>query len=92
MLSLTETATTVIRSIVGSSEPDTGGLRIASTNDGQESFTVATASEPIEGDQVVEESGARVFLEPGAALLLDDKVLDARVDEKGGVQFLLVVQ
>jgi hypothetical protein len=30
---------------------------------------------------VVEEQGARVFLEPEAAALLDDKVLDARVEQ-----------
>jgi hypothetical protein len=41
---------------------------------------------------VVEESGARVFLEPNAAAALDDKILDAAVDDKGGVEFLLVPQ
>jgi hypothetical protein len=41
---------------------------------------------------VVEESGARVFLEQNAASTLDDKILDAAVDDKGGVEFLLVPQ
>jgi Fe-S cluster assembly iron-binding protein IscA len=36
---------------------------------------------PAEDDEVIEERGARVFLEPEAASLLDDKVLDASVDE-----------
>jgi Fe-S cluster assembly iron-binding protein IscA len=35
------------------------------------------AAAPAEGDQVVDEDGTRVFLEPAAASLLDDKVLDA---------------
>jgi Fe-S cluster assembly iron-binding protein IscA len=36
---------------------------------------------PAEDDEVIEEHGARVFLEPAAASLLDDKVLDANVEE-----------
>jgi iron-sulfur cluster assembly protein len=36
---------------------------------------------PAEDDEVVEEQGARVFLEPEAASLLDDKVLDASVEQ-----------
>ena len=39
-----------------------------------------------EEDQVVEESGAQVFLEPHAAEALDDKVLDAEI-EGGEVRF-----
>jgi hypothetical protein len=41
---------------------------------------------PAEDDQVVEESGAQVFLEPHAAEALDDKVLDAEI-ERGEVRF-----
>ena len=36
---------------------------------------------PAEDDEVIEEHGARVFLEPAAASLLDDKVLDANVQQ-----------
>jgi Fe-S cluster assembly iron-binding protein IscA len=36
---------------------------------------------PAEDDEVIEEQGARVFLEPEAAALLDDKVLDASVEQ-----------
>jgi iron-sulfur cluster assembly protein len=32
---------------------------------------------PDEGDEVIEEAGARVFLQPEAASYLEDKVLDA---------------
>jgi hypothetical protein len=37
----------------------------------------------------VESHGARVFLEPTAGELLDDKELDAGVDPHGQVQFSL---
>jgi iron-sulfur cluster assembly protein len=36
---------------------------------------------PAEDDEVIEEQGARLFLEPEAASLLDDKVLDASVEQ-----------
>ena len=47
---------------------------------------------PQPGDQVLEEAGARVFLEETAAVTLDDKILDALVDENGGVQFSIAPQ
>ena len=40
-------------------------------------------------DQVIEDQSARVFVETEAAAALDDKVLDAQVDDSGRVQFLL---
>jgi iron-sulfur cluster assembly protein len=46
----------------------------------------------VDGDQVIETSGARVFLEPGAAVALDDKSLDAQVDDQGTVAFTLADQ
>ncbi len=90
MLTLTPNATSVIRSLLdGSGLPRDGGIRIASTADGMQSFTVSTAPSPQAGDKVVENSGARVFLENQAADMLVDTVLDADVDEAGNVQFLL---
>ena len=50
---------------------------------------MSPASGPDETDEVVEEANARVFLEPQAAVVLDDKVLDAQVDDAGQVQFTL---
>ena len=44
------------------------------------------------GDQVVEQAGATVYLDESAATMLDDKVLDAAVDEGGRVEFALGVQ
>jgi Fe-S cluster assembly iron-binding protein IscA len=53
---------------------------------------VTLADSPVAGDQVIESEGARVFLEPGAAVALDDKSLDAQVDEEGTVAFTLAEQ
>lgn len=93
MLTLTENATLVIKSITGvEGAPEGAGIRISQDNPAEPSLAVTTTESPLPGDQVVEESGARVFLEPTAAGTLDDKILDAAVDERGGVEFLLVPQ
>ena len=93
MLTLTPNATIVIRSLLDTSEmSESGGLRIASTNNGQQAFTVTPASSPEAGDQVVEDGGARVFVDVVAAQALGETVLDADVDEKGDVQFLITAQ
>ncbi len=94
MLTLTENASAVIKNINESQEqPEGSGLRIVQQGDGQQAeLALTTANSPEPGDQVVEEQGARVFLEETAAETLDDKVLDAQVDESGGVQFTLGIQ
>ncbi|HEX6237922.1 MAG TPA: hypothetical protein VFZ68_12055 [Acidimicrobiales bacterium] len=90
MLMLTENATRVIGALFDSPEvPEGAGLRIASAPEG---LTVSPAGAPESDDQVVEDRDARVFLETGAAETLDDKVLDAQVDDSGQVQFLLAPQ
>jgi iron-sulfur cluster assembly protein len=90
MLDLTENATSMIRSIAERPEsPDDAGLRVAVGGESTDRLTVAAADGPQEGDQVVEKEGARVFLDPQAAEILDDKVLDAQVGDEGGVEFLV---
>jgi iron-sulfur cluster assembly protein len=92
MLAVTENATSVIQQLTDTPElPDGAGLRIASSDDAP-SLTVAPVGAPEDGDEVVENKGARLFLEPQAAELLDDKVLDARVNDSGGVEFLVAAQ
>lgn len=94
MLVITDTATEVIRTIGQHPEqPPDGGLRIA-TSGGHEArdLVVRPAAAPEDGDKVVEKEGARLFLEEEAAAILDDKVLDAKVDDEGSVQFLLTSQ
>ncbi|MGH3355651.1 MAG: Fe-S cluster assembly protein HesB [Nocardioidaceae bacterium] len=93
MLTLTENATTVIKNITGSEDqPEGTGLRIVQQGAENAELALTTATTPEPGDQVVEDQGARVFLEETAAETLDDKVLDAQVDESGGVQFTLGIQ
>jgi iron-sulfur cluster assembly protein len=90
MLQLSTNATTAIRDLVeGPDRPDVSGLRIAGDQEGSGRLSVSTAGMPEEGDQVVENQGARVFLEPEVATMLDDKVLDATVDDEGRVSFLI---
>jgi iron-sulfur cluster assembly protein len=47
----------------------------------QANFELRVVSLPAEDDEVIEERGARVFLEPEAASLLGDMVLDASVEQ-----------
>jgi iron-sulfur cluster assembly protein len=97
VLTLTENASTVVKTIVGQSvDPaaaqDTAGLRISQDAPDSPALHVMATEAPEPGDQVLEEDGARVFLEETAAVTLDDKVLDAQVDEGGGVQFSIGAQ
>jgi Fe-S cluster assembly iron-binding protein IscA len=90
MLAVTEEAATVIRAIADRPElPEGAGLRIASDTGAPESLSVAAAATPEAGDQVVDEKGARVFVDASVADLLEDKVLDARVDDGGSAEFLV---
>lgn len=91
MLTLTDNAAIEIRNLIAMPEvPDDGGVRIASDDAG--ALTLALAGAPVDGDAVIEEQGARVFLEPAAGELLDDKLLDAGVDPTGNVQFSIGVR
>ncbi len=82
MLALTDSAVEAVKAVVSSSEktPDTGGLRVVADRAGEQAnFELSIAAVPAEDDDVIEEEGARLFLDPQAAELLDDKVLDASV-------------
>lgn len=84
MLILTDQAATVIEGILTESQagPD-GGLRISGKEEpnGAASLEFALTPEPTAGDAVVEEGGARVFLDDVAATVLDDKTLDVQSHE-----------
>ncbi|HET6170983.1 MAG TPA: iron-sulfur cluster biosynthesis family protein [Gaiellales bacterium] len=83
MLALTDRAVEAVRGIVASADDgsETSGLRLTADQEGTEaSFRLRVVALPAEDDQVIEEDGARVFVEAEAASLLDDKVLDANVD------------
>jgi iron-sulfur cluster assembly protein len=92
VLTLTDNATTEIRNIIDQPDvPDGCGLRIA-TDPAAGNLTLALATAPADGDEVVDASGARVFLDPQAATMLDDQALDAGTDAEGNVQFAIAPQ
>lgn len=93
MLTLTENASAIVNEITH--QPglaDTAGLRITSDAGPEPAFAISAAAEAQPGDQVVEQSGATVYLDPSTADLLDDKILDAAVDPSGKVEFALAIQ
>jgi Fe-S cluster assembly iron-binding protein IscA len=92
VLTLTENASTVVKTLVEQQEDANGGLRISQDTPDSPALHVIPSPQPQPGDQVVEEGGAKVFLEETAALTLDDKILDAQVDQNGGVQFTIAPQ
>jgi Fe-S cluster assembly iron-binding protein IscA len=60
------------------------GLRIATTlaTNGQgPQLGLEFATEPAPGDSVIDEGGARVFLDSSAAAMLEEQTLDVRVDQ-----------
>jgi iron-sulfur cluster assembly protein len=92
MLAVTDNAATAIRDITSQEAvPPGSGLRIAADDDGN-SLTLSLATQPVDGDQVVDSAGARLFLDRMAAMLLDDKELDVTVDPTGDVQFAVADQ
>jgi len=83
MLALTENATEAIEGLLAGPEvPDGAGLRIMSASPAGDLaaapvLRVGLVAGPEESDAVIEEAGARVFLQDTVVDLLDDKLLDA---------------
>ena len=95
MLTFTETATVTIEELTSRPGlPDTNGLRISSNtgSPAESTLAVTLTAAPAPDDQVIELAHSRVYLEPEAADLLDDKVLDANVSEDGSVSFSVAPQ
>ena len=93
VLTLTENASTIVKAITEqTSAADSAGLRFSPNVAGGQGLDVAPVEAPEPGDQVVEEGGARVYLEETAAVALGEQILDAAVDESGTVQFSIAPQ
>jgi iron-sulfur cluster assembly protein len=91
MLTLTAAAAEVVRTLVEHSPaPDSGGLRIATGewSGAGVALELTLVDEPAPEDERVEQEGATVYLDAGAAELLEDKLLDAQVTDDH-VEFLL---
>jgi iron-sulfur cluster assembly protein len=96
MLVLTQAAAEVVKSVTSSPQlSQAAGLRISSSvADPGDASALQVEAVPAPGadDQVLEAAGAFVFVAPQAAGYLDDKVLDAAVDEVGNARFSIAVQ
>jgi iron-sulfur cluster assembly protein len=91
VLTLTPVATQAIRQLTTQAdEPDATGIRISQGPETPQgtALELSLVPEPEPEDETVDEDGATVYLEPHVAGFLDDKVLDAQVEE-GQVTFLL---
>ncbi|HEY3709154.1 MAG TPA: iron-sulfur cluster biosynthesis protein [Amycolatopsis sp.] len=95
MLTVTEAAAEAITALTAQQGAEESGLRFAlqsMENEGAQ-LALSVAPAPEDGDRVVgTDGGAKVFLEPQAAALLDDKVLDVQQDETGDVAFAVLPQ
>ena len=92
MLTLTPAAAEVVRSILADApEEGRGGLRIAPAEPTAEGFAfeLTVVDAPQEDDETLEEDGATLYLEPEAAVLLDDKILDAEIGD-GQIRFAVI--
>lgn len=89
MLTLTDNAADIVKQIAEQVEDADGpGLRISEADHTPETgLVLAAVSAPEPGDQIIDDHGARVFLDQTAAAILDDKVLDAKVEPDGAVTF-----
>ena len=68
MLQLTEEAVEALKQM--------GTIRITAAEvDGDVEISIDEATDPKEGDEVIDQDGARVFLDPSASDVLGDQVL-----------------
>jgi Fe-S cluster assembly iron-binding protein IscA len=85
MLTLTQDARLAIQGLIEPVDTDGhGGLRIAvadSPNGQGPQLGLELATGPNPGDSVIDEEGARVFLDHSASALLDGSTLDVQVDD-----------
>jgi len=93
VLTITTEAAEAIHAIVASSPIPEGGVKISAkpVNESESKLELSIVEGPTETDSVIEESGSRVFLEDGVSSYLDDKILDAQLDE-GQVRFTIEEQ
>ena len=92
MLTLTQTAAEAVKQIVARvPQAEDGGVRIRSTG-AETGYELSVAPDPAPQDAIVVTDGARVFLDEGAAVALDDSVLDAELSQDGSVRFALAAQ
>jgi Fe-S cluster assembly iron-binding protein IscA len=92
VLTLTDRAAATIRTLTSQPGiPEETGLRM-SVQDSDAGTLALSLEGPQPGDEVVEDSGARVFVEHNAAEIVQDSELDAEFDDQGRASFMLGTQ
>ncbi|HZD51637.1 MAG TPA: hypothetical protein VE175_01200 [Woeseiaceae bacterium] len=82
MVILTDSAIAAIRSLAEQAgQAGQPGLRIADP-DGSGALHLSLSPGPEAGDEIIQAGGARVFLQPDAATLLDGMALDSLAGQK----------
>ena len=89
MLTLTDRAAETIRALTTQpGYPADTGLRMSLQDSDPGTLTLSLEG-PQPDDAVVEDGGARVFIQRDAASIVDDRELDAQLDEEGRASFML---
>jgi iron-sulfur cluster assembly protein len=89
MLAVTERAASAIHALTDPPQvPEGTGLRIA-TGAQAGSLQLSLATAPADGDQVLSSGDALLFLDAAAAMMLDEKLIDATMSEGGEIEFIL---
>jgi iron-sulfur cluster assembly protein len=86
VLTVTHDAAEAIQSLTDQiPETDTAGLRISvqEGESGSAQLALSVADAPFPADEVVESEGATVYLAEPVVAFMDDKTLDATVQEEG---------
>jgi Fe-S cluster assembly iron-binding protein IscA len=92
VLTLTDRAAETIRALTSQPGiPADTGLRM-SIPDGADGALTLSLEPPQPDDAVIEEEGARVFVQPDLASIVDDRELDGQLDEQGQASFVLASQ
>jgi Fe-S cluster assembly iron-binding protein IscA len=95
-----DAARAIERLLSDSAVPDGAGIRIESVSSTRSitgarseggALRMVIAAEPPSGDELVEQEGTRLFIEPHVSPFLDDKLLDITTDGVA-VEFVLAEQ
>jgi iron-sulfur cluster assembly protein len=89
VLKLTDRAAETIRTLTSQpGVPADAGLRMSLPGGEAGALALSLESRQPE-DAVIENAGARVFVEPDAAVIVEDRELDGQLDEQGEASFIL---
>ena len=89
MLTLTDRAAATIRTLTSQPGiPADTGLRM-SLQDSEAGTLALSLDSPQPDDAIIEDGGARVFVQRDAADIVEDRELDAELDDQGRASFML---